>query len=75
MRITDIIAPPGGVMTEEVGVITGELTIKTEVEGSTATVRAQYKDADEWYTLATLDLTDPESAVQSLAVTLLHRPE
>lgn len=45
----DIIAPPGGVMTDEVGVVTGELTLATEVEGDrVVTLRVQYKGADEW---------------------------
>jgi hypothetical protein len=49
-RETDFTAKPGGVMTDEVGVITGELTLVTEVDDSGAVVqRVQYKDADEWY--------------------------
>src|SRR5258706_1583615 len=49
-RSTDITAGPGGVMTDEVGVVTGDLTIRTEVDDALAvTVRVQYKDADEWY--------------------------
>ena len=48
-KTADIVAGPGGVMTDEVGVITGELTLRTEVSGDKVTVRVQYKDADEWY--------------------------
>ncbi|MFG1704577.1 hypothetical protein ACFLIM_15405 [Nonomuraea sp. M3C6] len=44
-----VVAGPGGVMTDEVGVITGEVTVRTEVAGGRATVRIQYLDADEWY--------------------------
>ncbi|MFC7593008.1 hypothetical protein ACFQYP_61870 [Nonomuraea antimicrobica] len=36
-------------MTVEVGVITGEVTVRTEVAGDRVTVRIQYLDADEWY--------------------------
>jgi hypothetical protein len=63
-RTSDIVTGQGGVFTEEVGVITGELTIRTELGGpppagaesasaesasGQVTVRVQYKDADEWY--------------------------
>ncbi|CAM5678193.1 hypothetical protein SAVIM338S_07246 [Streptomyces avidinii] len=45
-------AGPGGAMTDEVGVITGDVTLTT-VAGpdGTATVRIQYTGAEEWYTL------------------------
>ncbi|MFF8262254.1 hypothetical protein [Streptomyces virginiae] len=48
----DVLAGPGGAMTDEVGVITGPLTLRTTVTGG-GLVRfdVQYKDADEWYTL------------------------
>ncbi len=78
-RTTDITAGPGGVMTVEVGVITGELTLRTELSGGgDVTVRAQYKDADEWYGVqgATAHLADPADldAVHAVAVALLNRP-
>lgn len=39
-------------MTDEVGVITGDLTISTTHDGDThATIEIQYTGADEWYTL------------------------
>lgn len=76
---TDIVAGPGGVMTDEVGVVTGDLTLKTAVDGDTARVTVQYKDAAEWYAVTggTVKLTDPAdaAAVHQLAVGLLHRPE
>ena len=40
----DITAGPGGVMTDEVGVVTGDLTVRTEYAGGRVTVRVQYKD-------------------------------
>jgi hypothetical protein len=78
-RTTDITPGPGGVMTDEVGVVTGPLTLRTEVSGREVTLRVQYKDAEEWYAVtggrATLrDLADLD-AVHSIAVGLLHRPE
>ncbi|WP_327169866.1 hypothetical protein [Streptomyces subrutilus] len=48
----DVQAGPGGAMTDEVGVITGPLTLRTvEQEGDSVRFDVQYKDADEWYTL------------------------
>ncbi len=71
---TDIVAGPGGVMTEEVGVVTGELTLWTVAEDGKATVKVQYKDADEWYTACRVPLADPAAAVHAAAVALLDRP-
>jgi hypothetical protein len=48
-RTSDLVARPGGVMTDEVGTVTGELTLRTEVNDSTVVQHVQYKDADEWY--------------------------
>jgi len=79
-RTTDIKPGPGGVMTDEVGVVTGDLTLRTDVDDKgTVAVRVQYKDAAEWYTVtgARGQLTDPRDAeaVHAIAVALLHRPE
>lgn len=79
VRSTDITAGPGGVMTEEVGVITGRLTIRTQVDdGLAASLHVQYTDADEWYavtggTVQLRDATDID-AVHAIAVSLLDRP-
>ena len=78
-RTTDITPGPGGVMTDEVGVVTGELTVRTEADDKLAvTVRVQYKDAAEWYTVtgARATLTDARDldAVHAVAVALLNRP-
>ena len=75
----DITAGPGGVMTKEVGVVTGALTLRTELSAAgEVTVRVQYKDADEWYTVqgATAHLADQGdlAAVHAIAVALLDRP-
>jgi hypothetical protein len=78
-RTTDITPGPGGVMTDEVGVVTGPLTLRTEVSGREVTLRVQYKDAEEWYAVTggRATLRDPADvdAVHSIAVGLLHRPE
>jgi hypothetical protein len=78
-RTTDITPGPGGVMTTEVGVVTGPLTLKTELSGGgDIVVRVQYKDADEWYGVqgATAHVADPADldAVHGIAVALLNRP-
>jgi len=75
----NITAGPGGVMTDEVGVVTGELTLRTEVDDQLrVTQRIQYKDAAEWYTVtggrATLVDARDIDAVHTLAVGLLNRP-
>jgi hypothetical protein len=76
---SDITAGPGGVMTDEVGVVTGELTLRTELTaGGRATLRVRYRDADEWYAVTDgrCTLHDPAdlAAVHELATGLLNRP-
>lgn len=78
-RTSGITAGPGGVMTDEVGVVTGELTLRTELDAAgELTLRVQYRDADEWYTVTggRATLADPAdlAAVHTVAVGLLHRP-
>jgi hypothetical protein len=62
-RFTSDFTPgPGGVMTDEVGVVTGELTLATEIAADGAVrLRVQYREADEWYevTNGRLRLEDP----------------
>ena len=76
---TNITAGPGGVMTDEVGVVTGDLTLRTETSGSDVTVRVQYQEADEWYTVTGGKTTvkDPAdaAAVHQVVVGILNRPE
>jgi hypothetical protein len=76
--VTDIIAGPGGVMTDEVGVVTGDLTVRTEYVNGRVSVRVQYKDADEWYAVtgASAPLADEADleAVHRIVVGLLNRP-
>jgi hypothetical protein len=78
-RTSDLTAGPGGVMTDEVGVVTGDLTLRTEVDdGKTVVLKVQYKDAAEWYTVTGVKATlaDPKDvdAVHAVAVGLLNRP-
>jgi hypothetical protein len=78
-RTADITAGPGGVMTDEVGVITGELTLRTEFTAGQVTLRVQYKDADEWYAVTGGRAPLPDArgldAVHTIAVALLDRPQ
>ena len=78
-RTTDITAGPGGVMTTEVGVVTGELTLRTGLsDAGEVTVHVQYKGAHEWYTVqgakAHLGNKGDLDAVHTIAVALLDRP-
>jgi hypothetical protein len=78
-KTTDIVPGPGGVMTDEVGVVTGDLTLRTELVGTDLTLRVQYKDAEEWYVVTggKAKLADPADldAVHDIAVGILNRPE
>jgi hypothetical protein len=78
-RSDTIVAGPGGVMTDEVGVITGELTLRSEHADGQVTLRVQYKDADEWYVVTggTGTLKDPADldTVHNVVVGILNRPE
>lgn len=78
-RTTDMTAGPGGVMTDEVGVVTGDLTVRTELDDDgQVVVKVQYKGADEWYTAtgAKAKLADPKDidAVHTIVTGLLNRP-
>jgi len=76
---TDITAGPGGVMTDEVGVITGDLTLRTDYADGKVTVHVQYKDAEEWYVVTggKAELKDPAdaAAVHKIVAGILNRPE
>jgi hypothetical protein len=79
-RSSDITAGPGGVMTDEVGVVTGDLTVRTEAtEQGDVAVHVQYKDAAEWYTItgARAHLADPRDveAIHTIVTGVLNRPE
>ena len=78
-RTSGITAGPGGVMTEEVGVVTGELTLRSEFDAGQVTLHVQYRDADEWYVVTggRAPLADAAGleAVHTIAVGLLDRPQ
>jgi len=78
-KTSDLVPGPGGVMTDEVGVITGELTLRSELDGGKLTLRVQYKEADEWYVVTggKATLKDPADldAVHQVVVGILNRPQ
>ncbi|SFD76229.1 hypothetical protein [Streptomyces aidingensis] len=43
---------PGGVRTDEMGVVTGDLTVHTTWVGDRADVTVQYTGASDWFTLS-----------------------
>lgn len=72
----DIVAPPGGVMTDEVGAVTGDLTLAPFVDGDHVKLKVQYKGADEWYIVTDTAIpVDPadEGAVERASSELLAR--
>ncbi|SEP76182.1 hypothetical protein SAMN05216188_101407 [Lentzea xinjiangensis] len=74
------VAGPGGVMTDEVGVVTGDLELCTELsEDGELRALVRYEGAEEWYavTNGSCALADPRDheQVHSLLLGLLNRPE
>lgn len=77
---TTFTAPPGGLMTKEVGVVTGELELHTDAAADgTLLIRVRYAKADEWYTVdgGPFHLHDPRDheVLHEVLVSLLHRPQ
>lgn len=67
-----VTAGPGGAMTDDVGVITGELTIATSDNGNnTADIDIQYTGADEWYTLTGSPAPIPPDGLAALHATIV----
>ncbi|MER5357187.1 hypothetical protein [Streptomyces sp. NPDC002785] len=67
-------AGPGGAMTDEVGVITGDLTVATSpLSDGRAAVLVQYTDADEWYTLTGSPAPVPPGGLTHLHAAVLDR--
>ncbi|MEU1310546.1 hypothetical protein ABZ419_16845 [Streptomyces cinnamoneus] len=63
----EVTAGPGGAMTDEVGVITGDLTVATaQRPDGTAEVRVQYARAAEWYTLTGSPCPVPPDGLKAL---------
>ncbi|MFI5761957.1 MULTISPECIES: hypothetical protein [unclassified Streptomyces] len=60
-------AGPGGAMTDEVGVITGDVTLTTAPgPDDTVRFRIQYTGADEWYTLTGSPVPLPPDGLAAL---------
>ncbi|MDT0347259.1 hypothetical protein [Streptomyces litchfieldiae] len=79
-RFSVLTAPPGGLMTKEVGVVTGELELHTDADADgDLTMRIRYAGADEWYTVdgGPFRLFDPRDheVLHEVLVALLHRPQ
>jgi hypothetical protein len=66
-------------MTDEAGVVTGELTLRSEVLDGGYVLRVQYRGAAEWYTVTGTQLALPKArgldAMHAQAVALLNRPD
>jgi hypothetical protein len=79
IRTADIVTGPGGVMTDEAGVVTGELELETSFADGQVALRTRYRDADEWYAVtgarATLKNASDLDAVHAIALALLNRPD
>jgi hypothetical protein len=74
-----VTAPPGGVMTDEVGVVTGELELRTAcADDGVVSVHVRYAGALDWYTVVGggVRLHDPRDhdALHSMLVAVLNRP-
>jgi hypothetical protein len=76
MQLTsNFVAKPGGVMTDEVGTVTGELTLRTELADDDAVrVLVQYLGADEWYRLTDAPTSLPSgTTLEAVHAALLAR--
>ncbi|MGW3628069.1 hypothetical protein [Streptomyces sp. NPDC000880] len=64
---TGIYAGAGGVLTEEVGVIGGDVTVHTTWSDGQAQIAVQFSGASDWYTMAGSPIPCPsEEASRSL---------
>ncbi|MDK1349205.1 hypothetical protein QNO09_39485 [Streptomyces sp. 378] len=72
--VDDVQAGPGGAMTDEVGVITGELTVASSLRPDRrADIAIQYTGADEWYTLTGSPTPLPPGGLTALHHDILDR--
>ncbi|WP_325100276.1 hypothetical protein [Streptomyces broussonetiae] len=74
-HVDAVMAGPGGVMTDQVGVITGDLTVRTVLgaDRHTAHVTVQYTGAEEWYTLTGSPAPVPDEDLTAYHQNLLDR--
>ncbi|MBZ6108013.1 hypothetical protein ACF1HU_36455 [Streptomyces olivaceus] len=72
--VGEVRAGRGGAMTDEVGVVTGDLTVATTVQADgLAAVTLQYTGAEEWYTLTGSPVDVPAEGLQHLHDTVLNK--
>lgn len=72
--VADVPAGSGGALTDEVGVVTGDLTVATELRpDGRAAVAVQYTGADEWYTLTGSPVALPPAGLAALHADVLAR--
>jgi len=74
-----LVAGQGGVMTEEVGVVTGDLELRTTLSSDgVVTAKVRYAGAAEWYRVrgGSCRVADERdhAAVHSVLVGVLNRP-
>lgn len=77
---TTFTAPPGGVWTDEAGVVTGALELRTScADDGAVTIAVRYQGADEWYAVrgGACALHDPADAriLHDTLTAILDRPE
>ncbi|GAB2983379.1 hypothetical protein GCM10023080_056810 [Streptomyces pseudoechinosporeus] len=71
---SEVTAGRGGAMTDEVGVITGDLTLATTaLPGGRAAVTVQYTGAAEWYTLTGSPVPLPPGQLAALHADVVER--
>ncbi|MGV4891592.1 hypothetical protein ACSR0Z_34420 [Streptomyces viridosporus] len=72
--VDHVTAGSGGAMTDEVGVITGDLTLATRLRpDGHAHLAVQYTGAEEWYTLTGSPAPLPPAGLEALHHHLLER--
>ncbi len=59
---TGVFAGRGGVRTEEVGILTGDLTVHTTWTGGEARVAVQYSGSSDWFTMTGSPIPCPSEA-------------
>jgi hypothetical protein len=77
---TVLTAPPGGIWTDEVGVIIGSVELRTACsDDGEVCVSVRYEGADEWYRVrgGAARLADPADAavLHQVLAAVLHRPQ
>ncbi|KNE82510.1 MULTISPECIES: hypothetical protein [Streptomyces] len=71
---SDVTAGRGGAMTDEVGVVTGDLTVLTSRRpDGLADIRIQYTGAEEWYSLTGSPAPLPPGGLDALHADVLRR--